>query len=138
MRLSPLTGTTLCTVAVVVIAFVLFADVIPPRSNTYGAMHMMKRRILQYAATHDTLPESLNQLPTIEGYYNSITDGWGRPILWHIEGEQVTLTSFGRDGRPGGFGEDADMVGVFRVKTSDGRWSEELCPWQIDPFASVR
>ena len=138
MRLSPLTGTALGTAVVAVVCFVFFAEVIPPRSSSYGAMHMMKRHILRYAAAHGTLPESLDQLPTIDEYDNRVTDGWGQPILWRVEGEQVTLSSFGRDGRPGGAGDDADMVGVFRVKTSDGHWSEELCPWQIDPFTPVR
>jgi hypothetical protein len=97
-------------------------------------MHVMKRRILRYAAVHDALPTSLDQLPRIEGFANEVTDGWGRPILWRVEGDEVTLVSYGRDGVPGGTGEDTDMVGVFRAKTADGRWADEFCEWRDDPL----
>jgi hypothetical protein len=120
------------------VLFVMSVNTVPPQAETYGNMHMMKRRILRYATTHDSLPTSLDQLPEFEGKINSVTDGWGRPIEWRVEGEQVVLTSFGRDGRPGGSGKDADMIGVFRVKTADGRWAEELCEWQVDPYSSAK
>jgi hypothetical protein len=55
-----------------------------------------------------------------------------------VEGDEVTLTSYGRDGRPGGTGEDADIVGVFRAKTADGRWADELGEWRVDPFATPK
>ena len=42
----------------------------------------------------------------------------------------MILTSYGRDGRPGGSGEDMNMIGVFSVKTTQMgvRWAEELLP----------
>jgi hypothetical protein len=101
-------------------------------------MHMMKRRILRYAASNGTLPNVLDQLPRIEGFANEVTDGWGRPIQWRVEGDKVILTSYGLDGVPGGTGEDADIVGVFRVKAADGTWAEELSNWQIDPYFSPK
>jgi Type II secretion system (T2SS), protein G len=70
----------------------------------------------------------------MEGYSNEVTDGWGRPILWRVEGDDIILTSYGRDGVPGGAGEDADMIGVFRTRTADGRWADELCDWRRNPF----
>lgn len=123
--------------AVLVAIFVLFVDTVPPRSMTHTNMHMTKRRILRYATAHDSLPTALDQLPRIEGYVNDVTDGWGRPILWRIEGNQITLISFGRDGMPGGIGEDADMAGVFQAKTTAGRWEDEFCKWLEDPFREL-
>lgn len=131
---GPLVGLTAALVA----ALVLLADTVPPRSMTHGNMHMMKRRMLRYAAAHDSLPTSTDQLPHIEGHVNAVTDGWGRPILWRVVGDEVTLTSYGRDGVPGGAGEDADMVGVFRARAADGRWAGELCEWRVDPLAAGR
>jgi hypothetical protein len=129
--ISIIVGIVCVAIAVTCLTLV---DIIPPRSTTAGNMHMTKRRILRFAATHGSLPTSLEQLPCIEGYVNETTDGWGRPILWRIDGDDVILTSYGRDGVPGGTGEDADMVGAFRTKTGDGEWADELCEWRHNPF----
>jgi hypothetical protein len=107
---------------------------IPPRSNTVGTMHMMKRRILRYASAHNAAPTSVDQLPLIEGYWNDVVDAWNRPILLKIEGNEATLTSYGRDGRAGGVGDDADMTGVFLMKNDSGQWAGEFDEWQIDPY----
>ncbi len=120
-------------ILVIAVAF-LFVDWIPPQALTHTHMHTTKRRILRYASAHEALPTSLDQLPRIEGYTNEDTDGWGRPILWRSEGDEVTLISYGRDGAPGGVGEDVDMIGVFGTKTSDGRWTDEFCEWLVDPY----
>jgi hypothetical protein len=138
MKPGPTTRLILGMLAVLVVVFALFVDTVPPRSVTHTNMHMMKRRILRHAVANGLLPKSLDQLPRIEGYVNEVTDGWGRTILWRVEGDEVILTSYGRDGVPGGTGQDADMVGVFRVKTADGRWADELCEWRVDPFAPAK
>jgi hypothetical protein len=58
-------------------------------------------------------------------------DGWGRELNWDSDGTSIAkVWSLGRDGKPGGTGEDADMEVVFvgkrkrqndlsTVKTSD-------------------
>jgi hypothetical protein len=115
------------------VAALLFVDTVPPRSVTHTNMHMMKRRILRFASAHSALPTSVEQLPRIEGFANEVTDGWGRLIRFRVEGNDVTLTSYGRDGKPGGDGEDADMVAVFRVKTDIGAWAGEFSDWRNDP-----
>jgi hypothetical protein len=65
---------------------------------------------------------------------DGILGGVVRPILWHIGGEKITMTSYGRDGIPGGTDEDADMIAVFSFKTETGVWSDELCKWEVDPY----
>ena len=39
-------------------------------------------------------------------------DPWGRPFVYRVPGEkgEFDLVSLGRDGKPGGAGEDADIV----------------------------
>jgi hypothetical protein len=40
-----------------------------------------------------------------------------------IEGDRVSLISYGKDVKPGGFGEDRDVIGVFNAKSASGRWT---------------
>lgn len=127
---------TLAIVALSVVAveFLLYPGV-PPRSQTCGAMHISKRRILRYAAEHGSLPVSIQATDELEGYYNSTTDAWGNELTYEVAPNgDVTLTSLGRDNRPGGIGDDKDMIGVFPSRQADGRWSEELVDWTLDPF----
>jgi hypothetical protein len=49
-------------------------------------------------------------------------DGWGRELNWESDGRStVKVWSLGRDGKPGGNGEDADMEVIFvgRQKKQD-------------------
>ena len=116
-----------------------FITIIPPESLTYNSMHMIKRRILRYARTNNKLPRTLDALPVIQGYSDRLTDAWAERILYHINDDSsITLTSYGKDGRPGGAGLNADMVGVFMPKTPDGQWQGELCEWAIDPFSNEK
>ena len=110
-------------------------DVIPPKSLTYGSMHMIKRRILRYAHLHNQLPKNLKELPKIEGYDNRTTDAWGREILYIVNKDNtVTLISYGKDGIQGGVGDSADMIAIFATKNNNIQWEDELCNWVKDPF----
>jgi hypothetical protein len=84
-------GVALGALAILAVAGPTFVDTVPPRSLTHAHMHMTKRRILRYATTHDCLPSSLGALPRIDGFANEVTDGWGRPIQWRVEGNEITL-----------------------------------------------
>ena len=46
-------------------------------------------------------------------------DPWGRPYVYRVPGEksEFTLLSYGKDGKPGGTGEDADL-GVQAVSST--------------------
>ncbi len=117
--------------------FVLFMclslDIAPPDAVTYTNMHMAKRRILRYATDHNQLPTSFDQLPHIEGFSNSVNDGWGRQIIMRVKDDEITLTSYGRDGKEGGTGEDTDIIGIFRAKQDNSAWSDEFCDWLVYP-----
>ena len=111
-----------------------FITVIPPASLTCSSMHMIKRRILRYAGMHKQLPNSLDELPAISGYSDRLTDAWADRISYRVSGDgSIALTSYGKDGQPGGTGADADMAGTFMSQTPDGRWQDELCSWVVDP-----
>jgi len=43
-------------------------------------------------------------------------DPWGHPYGYAVNGGEVTLTSFGDDGEPGGSGAAADIVKTIRMR----------------------
>ncbi len=108
---------------------------VPPQALTHARMHGMKRRILHFAVARGELPKTVAELPRFKGFDNSVVDAWGWPIRMSIEGDKVTLSSYGRDGIQGGSGEDADMVAVFLARDEAGVWADELCKWEIDPYS---
>lgn len=114
-----------------VVALVLFGCVhkIPPRSLTVTRMHVVKRRVLQYAHSQNELPKSLLQLPKMPGYDNSVQDSWNRDFVYEVDSAgNVTLKSYGKDGVVGGDGENVDIVGVFASRNANGKWNDELVP----------
>jgi hypothetical protein len=115
-----------------VVAALLFGlvDVIPPRALTLTRMYVLKRRVLLYAQSHNELPQSLEVLPEMEGYDNSIRDAWNRNILFEVPASgAVTFRSLGRDGLNGGNGEDADIIKSFPVRNAQEKWSDEFVEW---------
>lgn len=41
---------------------------------------------------------------------SGLEDPWGRPYLYEAAAESFRITTLGRDGQPGGTGEDADIA----------------------------
>jgi len=121
------------------VILILSVDVAPPASLTYGAIHMCKRRIQRYALEHNALPLALSETKEVKGYYNSIKDAWGRPLIYSVDTNGlVTLASLGKDNKLGGTGDDADMVGVYPSHQPNGSWSEESVEWISDPLEIIR
>lgn len=97
-------------------------------------MWVTKRRILQYAHTHNRLPRDLTALPEMPGFDTQTTDAWVFPIQYNIDEDgSVALTSLGSDGAAGGKGDSADIVFRFWSKQRDGKWSDELVDWLPTP-----
>lgn len=86
---------------------------VPPRDITATRMGVTEVRLRAYWRAHGRLPESLDELPPLEGRDNSTADGWGRPLQYvYTEPSTVTLTSLGADGS----GDPGQQVRVtFRV-----------------------
>lgn len=107
-------------VVAAVVAF-SFVDRITPVEMTHTAMIETFVRISLYAETNKALPPSLEVLPKREGYANRTTDGWKRTLEYSVSGDGViTLRSLGKDGRPGGDGENADISQSYLSKRPDG------------------
>lgn len=123
----------------VVGVLIVYNEVIPPASRTYSAMHMCKRRIQRYAIDHNALPSLLRQTKEIDGYDNSIKDAWGYDFIYNVDTNGlVTLTSLGKDNKPGGTGNNADMIGTYPSRQQNGKWSKEYIDWTKDPFERYR
>jgi hypothetical protein len=123
-------------IAIGVFALMALEDFIgiPPRALTGTRMWVVKRRILQYAHSHNQLPQALSDLPEMGGFDNSVSDAWGRIFRYELlPSGDVRLTSLGRDGKVGGSGNDADMIATFPSHDAQGRWSGEMIDWSHNP-----
>lgn len=95
---------------------VSLATVIPPTDHTRTHLAVNKQRLQDYWADHGKLPAQLTDMPTQPNRDGSIDDGWGRPIVYRqLPDNKAVLCSFGRDGVPGGTGEDADLEETFQA-----------------------
>lgn len=94
---------------------------ITPVESTNSAIIESFARVQLYAKANRVAPPSLDALPKRKGYANQITDGWHRPLHYRLASDGViTLTSLGKDGKPGGTGEDADISVSYRSRRPDG------------------
>ena len=118
---------TLATALSAVAVVLSCTDRITPVDMTHSAIDETFYRIHIYAQKNGSVPSSLEVLPKREGYVNRTTDGWGRPLQYRVRPDGIiTLTSYARDGVPGGAGEDADISVSYHTKHADGRlWAGE-------------
>ncbi len=110
----------------IIAVWTLLFEAIPPRDLTAARMFITKRRILLYAQAHNSLPPNLAALPPMASNYDStIADAWGRPFDYGVDSAgNVTLQSLGADKRPGGMGDNTDMIGVFPAHDEKGGWAD--------------
>ena len=110
-------------IALAIVVMFSLVGTIPPHSMTVGAMTETYARINLYLDKNGHLPPDLTGLPVRKTHINRTTDGWGNQLLYSINQDQtVTLTSLGRDERPGGAGDDVDIFRQYRLV--DGRLEE--------------
>jgi hypothetical protein len=96
-------------------------------TTTEFSLDNCKREIQRYAIRHNALPNY------------GMKDCWGNPIRYSVDSNgMVTLSSYGKDNKPGGTGSDADYVGVYPSRQSDGKWSDESVQWTQDPADSLK
>ena len=89
-------------------------DTIPPPNLTETRLLVTHDRIQDFWKQCGKVPVEPADLPVVKNRDCSLTDGWGRELHWDSDGvSNVKVWSLGRDGKPGGTGEDADTGGVF-------------------------
>ena len=116
-------GFTLLELLVVIVIIGLLAGYVAPRyfsqvgkSETQVAraqIDALEKALDQYRLEHRRYPTSEEGLAAIGPFMKKAVpnDPWGRPYQYRAPGTKgdFELFSFGRDGRPGGAGEDADI-----------------------------
>jgi len=119
MSAKSIKGLALCATATGFLSCCL--HVVTPEEMTHTAIMESFVRIDLYAKQRGQLPPTLAELPQRAGYANLRTDGWGRPLQYHLDRDGViTLISLGRDGKPGGTGADADISESYYSRRKDG------------------
>jgi general secretion pathway protein G len=121
-------GFTLLELLVVIVIIGLLAGYVAPRYFSQvgksevqvarAQIDALEKAIDQYRLDNRRYPTSEEGLAAVQSYLKKSVpnDPWGRPYVYQIPGDKAeyTVLSYGRDGKPGGTGEDAD-IGVNQV-----------------------
>lgn len=116
-------GFTLLELLVVIVIIGLLAGYVAPRyfsqvgkSETQVAraqIDALEKALDQYRLDNRRYPTSEEGLAAIQPYLKKTlpNDPWGRPYLYRTPGQrgEYEVYSYGRDGKAGGNGEDADI-----------------------------
>jgi len=85
------------------------------QSYTQFQLREIDRTIEEYRKQSNSIPRSLSQLQSIGSFVQSeddgqVLDGWRRPFVYWSDGTNFLVTSYGRDGKPGGKNLDCDLT----------------------------
>lgn len=126
-----LKGFTLLELLVVIVIIGLLAGYVAPRYFSQvgksevqvarAQIDALEKAVDQYRLDNRRYPTSEEGLAAIQPYLKKTlpNDPWGRAYLYRVPGERAEyeVFSYGRDGKPGGTGEDAD-IGIQAVSTA--------------------
>jgi len=94
-------------------------DIRIPQDHAQRVIRDLYQAVDEYCQDNRTLPKTLMDLPIIKNEEFFPTDKIGAPIdRWHhpyhywTDGNKYRITSYGRDGKPGGKGYDYDITGT--------------------------
>jgi hypothetical protein len=103
--------------------------------ETQGRLDWLADEIAHYREKTGHLPAHLTDLEAVKKETFLMNGGgrpldwWHRPLHYEVKGDTYELYSLGRDGKPGGFGLDADLYAGKRKEFWDERhW---LTLWQF-------
>ena len=122
-------GFTLLELLVVIVIIGLLAGYVAPRYFSQvgkseiqvarAQIDALEKAVDQYRLDNRRYPTSEEGLAAVQPYMKKAvpSDPWGRAYVYQIPGDKAeyTVLSYGRDGKPGGTGEDADIGGAQTV-----------------------
>lgn len=99
-------------IALMVIIYFAFGTQGPsPVELTKQRLRELKTAVIDYADKNKSLPKSLQELGLADEALNDHTD---TPFIYKVEGDQVTILSYGADGKEGGHAFKADKEVSFK------------------------
>jgi general secretion pathway protein G len=116
-------GFTLLELLVVIVIIGLLAGYVAPRYFSQvgksevqvarAQIDALEKALDQYRLDHRRFPTAEEGLAALQPYLKKPlpNDPWGRPYMYRVPGlrGEYDLFSYGRDGKAGGSGEDADI-----------------------------
>ena len=116
-------GFTLLELLVVIVIIGLLAGYVAPRYFSQvgkseiqvarAQIDALEKALDQYRLDNRRYPTAEEGLASIEPYLKKAlpNDPWGRPYMYRVPGQRgdYEVFSYGRDGKAGGNGEDADI-----------------------------
>ena len=116
-------GFTLLELLVVIVIIGLLAGYVAPRYFSQvgkseiqvarAQIDALEKALDQYRLDNRRYPTAEEGLASVEPYLKKAlpTDPWGRPYMYRVPGQRgdYEVFSYGRDGKAGGNGEDADI-----------------------------
>lgn len=116
-------GFTLLELLVVIVIIGLLAGYVAPRYFSQvgkseiqvarAQIDALEKALDQYRLDHRRYPSAEEGLAAVAPYLRKAlpNDPWGRPYLYRVPGQrgEFEVFSYGRDGKAGGAGEDADI-----------------------------
>ena len=124
-------GFTLLELLVVIVIIGLLAGYVAPRyfsqvgkseiQVAHAQIDALEKALDQFRLDHRRYPSAEEGLAALEPYLKKAlpNDPWGRPYVYRTPGQRgaYEVISYGRDGKAGGSGEDAD-VGIASREVS--------------------
>lgn len=96
---------------------------ISPEDRTYTSVVRLRTAINSFVAANGRAPLNLGELARYEPAVSTLKDGWNNPLVYQLESFGVaSITSLGKDNKPGGSGRNADSVWSFALKDQSGNW----------------
>ena len=106
------------------------------QTGTLTTIYRVTEAIDAYQKEHHQLPTTLRELPDLP-YRNEEglpIDRWRRPLIYWTDGTHYRVTSYGRDGKPGGVGLDFDLTDALAKMTEGSHSSKGLPPQAVPTF----
>jgi hypothetical protein len=73
----------------------------------------IERALVESRNTHGSWPESISVLALDP---KAVSDPWGRPYAYTLDGDEPRIVSLGADGESGGVGDDTDVSSGFALE----------------------